>query len=51
MNFSLWDQREFFGTLFPLFLAFDSPIAMACLRLLTLPLTLPRLPLRAVPRL
>jgi hypothetical protein len=35
------------GTFLPFLRAFDRPIAMACLRLLTFPL----LPLRAVPRL
>jgi hypothetical protein len=39
-----------FGTFLPFLRAFDKPIAMACLRLLTLP-PLPPGPLRALPRL
>ena len=38
------------GTRLPFRRAFDNPIAIACLRLFTLP-PLPPLPLRAVPRL
>ena len=38
------------GTRLPFRRAFDNPIAIACLRLFTLP-ALPPLPLRAVPRL
>jgi hypothetical protein len=54
---SLWQKASaldthdaFLGTFFPFFRAMDNPIAMACLRLFTLP-ALPPLPLRAVPRL
>src|SRR3954451_11843809 len=44
-------QEAFFrGTFLPAFRALESPIAMACLRLFTLPL-LPSGPLLAVPRL
>src|SRR5580704_16053836 len=39
----------FFGTLAPFFRASESPIAIACLRLVTLP-PLPPLPERSVPR-
>src|SRR5882757_9585740 len=43
------DQAAFFlGTLAPFLRASDSPIAMACLRLVTLP-PLPLLPERSVP--
>lgn len=38
------------GTFFPFLRALDNPIAIACLRLLTLPALPPR-PLLAVPRL
>jgi hypothetical protein len=51
----LWQNRYFFfrppflrGTFFPLLRASESPIAIACLRLLTF---LPLLPLLSVPRL
>jgi hypothetical protein len=40
----------FLGTFLPCLRAFDKPMAIACLRLLTLPALPPR-PLRAVPRL
>jgi hypothetical protein len=40
----------FLGTFSPFFRAFESPIAIACFRLLTLPPFPPR-PLFAVPRL
>src|SRR5262249_3288248 len=40
----------FFGTFLPFLRAFDRPMAMACLRLFTLPAR-PPLPLPAVPRL
>jgi hypothetical protein len=40
----------FFGTFFPAFRAFESPMAMACLRLLIFP-ALPPGPLFALPRL
>jgi hypothetical protein len=44
------DDYDFlFGTFLPFFRAFDSPMAIACLRLLTLP-SFPPGPLLAVPR-
>jgi hypothetical protein len=43
-------QDFFRGTFLPFFRALDSPMAIACLRLFTLP-ALPPLPLFAVPRL
>jgi hypothetical protein len=44
------DYDRFLGTFFPFFRAFESPIAIACFRLLTFP-PLPPRPLFAVPRL
>jgi hypothetical protein len=43
-------EAAFFGTLLPFLRALESPMAMACLRLLTLP-PLPPGPLSAMPRL
>jgi hypothetical protein len=47
---SIVNQLDFsFGTFAPLFLASDKPMAIACLRLFTLP-PLPALPERSEPR-